>query len=182
MSHFIAILILYLSSWISNDSKIVIALVIGIFIALVPVIVFPHCQPTPIELFTNNQKEECMWELSKMYKSEEDVQRRFVDIQNILEITDKYSMSIVQFAFCPRDYRNALLIGITIGLSQGIIDAFFKNYLCHMMNSNPGYAYCEKQIYSVNGDFTYLLFLNVLAIGPTLLFLYFLERLPFSYP
>ena len=159
----------------------VIALVIGMLIALVPVMVFQHCQPTPIELFANNQKEECMWELSKMYKTEEDAQKRFIDIQNILEITDKYTVSILQFVFCPRNYRNAMLVGVTIGLSQGIIDAFFKDYLCHIMNSNPGYAYCEKQIYSVNEDFTYLVFLNVLAIGPTLFFLYFFERLPSSY-
>lgn len=151
--------------------------VIAILIAVVPAIVFLYCQPTPIELFTNGQKEECMWELSKMYKAEDDAQRRFVDIQDTLEITDKYTVSIVRFAFCPWDYRRALAIGVGVGLSQGIIDAFFKNYLCHIMNSNPGFAYCEKQIYSVNSDFTYLIFLNVLAIGPTIFFLSFLERL-----
>eukprot|EP01022_Parablepharisma_sp_SALTPOND_P005085 TRINITY_DN121634_c0_g1_i1.p1 TRINITY_DN121634_c0_g1~~TRINITY_DN121634_c0_g1_i1.p1 ORF type:complete len:468 (-),score=9.49 TRINITY_DN121634_c0_g1_i1:154-1557(-) len=176
-ANFMSALILYLSLWISPTKNIVIALIMGVLLTAAPMILLPMYGKTPIELFTERRMEECREEIGKMYETEYDAKKRYVDVQNVVQLTDKYSVSFFGLLKCPSSYRNALLVGIIIGLSQGIINVFFEQFFCHLADTDTTLSYCQNKFYNPESGFAYLFFLNILAIGPTLFFLYSLERI-----
>ncbi len=110
-----------------------------------------------------------------MYMNEYDARNRFLDLKNVVHFTDKYSVSIFKLVCCNQNYRNALWVGIIIGLSQGIIISFFEDFFCALVDNTTTLMYCKQQVYNPQEGFIYLLFLNAFAVGPTLIFLYYFE-------
>ncbi len=108
--------------------------------------------------------------------TEADARARYVDIQKVIELTDKYTVSIFRMATFPPLYRNALLVGIVIGFSQGVITVFFQNFLCDLATNETTRSYCQKQMYDVSGGLLSMLLLYIVAVGPVLFYLYRLER------
>eukprot|EP00826_Nyctotherus_ovalis_P005789 TRINITY_DN11316_c0_g1_i17.p1 TRINITY_DN11316_c0_g1~~TRINITY_DN11316_c0_g1_i17.p1 ORF type:complete len:147 (-),score=19.62 TRINITY_DN11316_c0_g1_i17:610-1050(-) len=141
----------------------------------VPLIMLPRYNQTPIELLASDKKEECKSELDKMYANTEDAQRRCQDISNVMELTDKYRVSIFRLICFPPNYRNALIIGIIVGMSQGVINVFFEGFLCQLVNNEVTSSYCKQTLYNPTSSFSYMLFLNALAVAPTLSFVYYFE-------
>ena len=141
----------------------------------IPLLLFQQYDRTPIELFTDDKKDECRAELAKIYQKEDDARRRYRDINNIMQLTDKYKISIFKLLLFPINYRKALIIGITIGISQGIMNVFFEGILCKLVDDELTYTYCLQELHDVEGDFSYLIFLYALTILPTLAFIYCFE-------
>jgi len=78
--------------------------------------------------------------------------------------------------FFPRRYRMSLIIGIAVGFSQGIITVFFETFVCALADKGTARLYCREQLYDPSTGFLALTFLNILSIGPTLLFLFKFEK------
>ena len=175
MAHFAYNVLIYISYWITKKETILTALIISAIFAIVPMFLFITYDMTPIELFKDKEHAECKKVLEKMYINQYDARRRYEDINNMMQLTDKYKTSVFKLIFFPPQFRNALIIGIVIGLSQGIINVFFENYLCRLVENEITYIYCQEQIYSLDNGFSYIIFLHVLAIIPTLSFLYYFE-------
>ena len=171
------IAILYLARWINKDHQFVVALTIGIAATIIPLSAFPFYSSTPIELAREKRKEECKKELENMYKTEYNVRRRYADIQNVLRLTDKYNVSILKILTLPSVYRNALFVGIGVGFSQGIINSFFENFVCALIEGDTSFLYCDSQELDLKSGFAYLLFLHALIVAPVLFFLYYLESI-----
>eukprot|EP00826_Nyctotherus_ovalis_P041011 TRINITY_DN4085_c0_g4_i1.p1 TRINITY_DN4085_c0_g4~~TRINITY_DN4085_c0_g4_i1.p1 ORF type:complete len:483 (-),score=121.79 TRINITY_DN4085_c0_g4_i1:121-1569(-) len=174
--HFVVIVILYLARWINEEHRYVIALTIGLVLSVVPLACFPFYTSTPIELAREQRKDECRKELERMYNTEYGVRRRYGDIQNVLRLTDRYNVSIFKMVTLPPMYRNALFVGIGVGLSQGLINSFFENYICKIIDNDTTFLYCASEALNLNSGFAYLLFLSILVIAPVFFFLFYLER------
>ena len=125
----------------------------GMLCTIIPLIAFPFYTETPIELCRGRKKAECRSELERMYKTEYDVRKRYGDIQNALRLTDKYNVSIFSILTCPSRYRNALIVGILIGISQGIINSFFENFLCKVIKDSTSFLYCDTEALSLTHVF-----------------------------
>eukprot|EP00826_Nyctotherus_ovalis_P059700 TRINITY_DN8329_c0_g1_i3.p1 TRINITY_DN8329_c0_g1~~TRINITY_DN8329_c0_g1_i3.p1 ORF type:complete len:130 (-),score=44.09 TRINITY_DN8329_c0_g1_i3:47-436(-) len=111
------------------------ALIIAAVCVAIPLVLFPRYEKTPIELFTDDKKDECRAELEKMYWQDHEARARYQDINNVMQLTDKYKTSIFKLILFPVYYRNALIIGIVVGISQGIVIAFFEGFLCQLVNA-----------------------------------------------
>ena len=75
----------------------------------------------------------------------------------------------------------ALTVGIIVGFTQGIILIFFETFVCNIMASDENAKLlCQENSYDPEKGFVALLFLNIVTIGPTLFFLFRLERIIIS--
>ena len=175
MGRFTANAIVYIAYGITKKRTILTMLIITTICVAIPLLLFPRYNRTPIELFTDDKKDECRAELAKMYQKEDDARRRYQDINDITQLTDKYKISIFKLLLFPINYRNALIIGITIGISQGIMNVFFEGILCQLVDNELTYTYCQQELHDVKGDFSYLTSLYALTIAPTLAFIYYFE-------
>ncbi|MDR3548627.1 MAG: hypothetical protein P4M11_10260 [Candidatus Pacebacteria bacterium] len=86
-------------------------------------------------------------------------------------------MPIYKIALFPPRYRIALILGILVAFSQGIIDVFFSRYVCDIASNEATKMYCERQQYDPNQGFLAMLLLNIFTTAPTYLFLIRLERI-----
>jgi len=151
------------------------ALIIVSICTIIPLFLFHKYDLTPVELLTDGKTDECKEELVKMYKSEEGAERRYQDIYNVTQLTDKYKVSLFNLLCLPANYRYALIIGIMVGVSQGIINAFFDGFLCESVDSIITSAYCKQTLYSPTSNFSYMLFFYILVIAPTIAFILYFE-------
>eukprot|EP00826_Nyctotherus_ovalis_P011585 TRINITY_DN13014_c0_g1_i4.p2 TRINITY_DN13014_c0_g1~~TRINITY_DN13014_c0_g1_i4.p2 ORF type:complete len:119 (-),score=13.22 TRINITY_DN13014_c0_g1_i4:548-904(-) len=112
-----------------------------------------------------------------MYCQEEDATRRYEDLSCVVQLTDKCKISFFKLFLFPANYRKALIIGILIGMSQGIINAFFEGFLCELV----GPDYYQEEIYSLEGEYSYSIFLYALSLIPTIGFIRYYERIFYFY-
>jgi len=170
-------LVLLIAHGTNHNNQAYISIIASLVFTLIPLFSFPYIPLTPIELCREGKLEECKNSINQMYNSEYDAKKRFTDVQSVVHLTDKYTISIFQMICCPPYYKSAICIGILIGISEGIINAFFEGFLCFLVDSETTMAYCQKQVNNPDSGLYYLVFANLLSIGPTLFYLYYLERI-----
>ena len=110
-----------------------------------------------------------------MYTTEYDAKSRFDDVQNVVSLTDKYRVSLLQLLCCPPRYKSALNVGILIGIGQGITMSFFDDYLCTISSNPTTRKYCMEKKYNPESGILSMVFLYILVVFPIGLYLWKIE-------
>jgi len=84
---FFAVFALYLAQFISPEDKIFIALAIPLLIAIGQILMLPFFGDTPLELCTQNKKQQALKELNRIYKHKTAAQNRLRDIEYVASLT-----------------------------------------------------------------------------------------------
>lgn len=173
LGYFFFCVVVYIAYKIPHENIIAIALAITAVCTAIPLCFFLKYKKTPVELLKEGNTEECKAELRKMYWQEEGATRRYEELSRIMQQTDRYKICFFKLFLLPANYRKPLLIGVLIGISQGIINAFFEGFLCELV----GPDYCQEEMYSLGRKYFYYIFSYALTPIPAACFIRYFERI-----